>query len=61
MKFFCFFLFTKRRLSCRLAFQLSQRAGYGKEQALARVSGHPLLFKGEDFVLADAPSALSVG
>ena len=29
--------------------------------ALARVSGHPLLFKGEDFVRADAPSALSVG
>jgi len=29
--------------------------------ALARVSGHPLLFKGKDFVRADAPSAFGLG
>jgi len=29
--------------------------------ALARVSGHPLLFKGEDFVRAAVPSALGGG
>ncbi len=28
--------------------------------ALAKYSGEPLLFKGEDFVLTDIPSALAV-